>query len=193
MHSRPGCEDTQRPTQNSLRKMALGTESRRSSLRARAGPAWGRQPGPYLLCSLCGAPPTQSAQPRRARGHPAILQHLGPAPWALWEVEAPWCGSWGTHPRGEAGPGAPGHRSPSPASGAGGTGPVGCAAGSPGGLSAPPGAAGQWQCPPAVVGGGTVSLGSPRAVGWGGAGPAGEVPRVLGTGVTVPREKDDSW
>lgn len=42
--SRPGWEDTQRPTQNSLRKVALRTESRRRSLRATAGPA--RETGP---------------------------------------------------------------------------------------------------------------------------------------------------
>lgn len=37
--SRPGCDETQRPTQNSLRKVVLRTESRGRSFRATAGPA----------------------------------------------------------------------------------------------------------------------------------------------------------
>lgn len=40
--SRPGCDDTQRPTQNSLRKVVLKTEARGRSFRATARPARGR-------------------------------------------------------------------------------------------------------------------------------------------------------
>ena len=40
--SRPGCDDTQRPTQNSLRKVVLKTEARGRSFRATARPVRGR-------------------------------------------------------------------------------------------------------------------------------------------------------
>lgn len=42
--SRPGCDDTQRPTQNSLRKVVLKTEARGRSFRATVHlPGWGQR------------------------------------------------------------------------------------------------------------------------------------------------------
>lgn len=105
--SRPGCEDTQRPTQNSLRKVALGTESRRRSLRATVRPA-GRQERDVVLGSA--ARPQQlppffepqgplATQPSQLEGsprmYPAVLWHQGSAS-SLGSLGDPLCGT-GVH------------------------------------------------------------------------------------------------